>query len=195
MCALVVFSAGEPKPQYPGNYQYGKLNGGYQGPQQAVLYSINNDHYLLRLLQDMEKYEGNEVNYLVNSKIKDANSGMYPDYSSSSSSSSTTSSTSTTTTTTVAPTEEGETTPEGESSSSTTATPPTTTATPPTTTSAAPSTTTTSPPSNCEIVIGKNGYVSSKVAYYQYPTGSYKPPVMGYPGSAYPAPPVIYKRY
>lgn len=171
MCAFVVLSAG--KPQYPG-YQYGKLNGGYQGPQQAVLYSINNDHYLLRLLQDMEKYEGNEVNYLVNSKIKDANNGMYP-YS--------TSSTSTTTTTTVGPDEE--TTPEEEPSSSS-PTPTSTTTTPP------PAT----PKSNCEIVIGKNGYVSSKVAYYQYPTGNYKPPAVGYPGHVYPVqPPVNYNRY
>ncbi|KAL5281694.1 hypothetical protein ACFFRR_005190 [Megaselia abdita] len=183
VCTLVVLSTGEPKPQYPGNYQYGKLSGGYQGPQQAVLYSINNDHYLLRLLQDMEKYEGNEVNYLVNSKIKDTIYGTYPSSSSSSSTS--------TTTTTASPEVEGETTPEGDATSSTSAPTSTTTAAPPSTTTAA-----TTPKSNCEIVIGKNGYVSSKVAYYQYPTGNYKPPVMGYPGAVYPAqPPVMYGRY
>lgn len=167
VCTLVVLSTGEPKPQYPGGgtYQYGSLSGGYQGPQQAVLYSINNDHYLLRLLQDMEKYEGNEVNYLVNSKIKNANYGMYP-YS--------TSSTSTTTTTA---TPDPETTSEGDSSI-----PPSSTST------SAPPSSSTTPKSNCEIVIGKNGYVSSKVAYYQYPTGNYKPAV-GYPMQ----PPVIYK--
>lgn len=165
-----MLSTGEPKPQCTGgSYQYGRLSGGYQGPQQAVLYSINNDHYLLRLLQDMEKYEGNEVNYLVNSKINNANYGMYP-YS--------TSSTSTTTTTTT-PSPDTDSTPEGETSI-----PPSSTSTP------APTSSTTTPKSSCEIVIGKNGYVSSNVAYYQYPTGNFKPAVR-YPMQ----PPFIYKGY
>lgn len=159
VCTLVALSVGEPNQHYTGgNYQYEKLRGGYQGAQQAVMYSINNDNYLMRLLRDMENYEGKEVNYLVNSKIKDANYGMYP----------TPSSTSTTS-------PEGQTTPEAETSLS-----------------PSPSTPTT-PKSSCEIVIGKNGYVASNVAYYQYPSINYKSPgaPVGYPVRQ----PVIYNRY
>lgn len=187
-----MLSAGEPKPYhgspyqyggYQGPQQYGKLNGGYQGPQQAVLYSINNDHYLLRLLQDMERYEGSEVNYLVNKQMKEANSGYYnnAEYATS-----TPAPGSTSTTPSSSETSEAETTLEGESSSSTT--------TPASTTASTPKYTT--PANECEIVIGKNGYVSSKVAYYNYPAAPYyENPITRYSGPLYavrPPPPPYY---